>query len=125
MTSQINYDETEVFKRNFKKLSKKFKTLSDDIEVAKRNAIELFHLRKIDNRSIVLIPGYQHKKFQIYKLRKFACRSLKGKGVMSGIRIIYAYEADTKRVTFIEIYFKPEQENEDEKKIEGFFGDAT
>lgn len=120
MTDKINYNETDAFKRCFKKLSKKFKTLPGDFNIAKKNAIELLHLRKIDNQSAVLIPGYNHQKFRIYKLRKFACRSLKFKGVMSGIRIIYAYGIESQYVTFIEIYFKPDQANEDKKKIEEF-----
>lgn len=120
MTIKINYSETDTFKHNFKKLSKKFRTLFDDLEVAKKNAIELFHLRNIDNRSVVLINGYNHEKFQIYKLRKFACRALKGKGVMSGLRVIYAYDPSTLAVTFLEIYFKADQENENRNKIEEF-----
>ena len=120
MMNKINYSEADNFKRSFKKLSKKFRTLPDDLEVAKKNAIELLHLHDIDNQSIILIPGYDHKKFQIYKLRKFACRALKGKGVMSGIRVIYAHDRDSQMVTFIEIYFKSNQANEDKSKIEDF-----
>lgn len=120
MTTKINYEETSFFQRALKNLSKKFKTLHDDIEVAKRSAIELLHLNGIDNQSIALIPGYKNENFQIYKLRKFACRSLKGKGVKSGIRIIYAYNQKIKKIIFIEIYFKADQENEDKKRIEEF-----
>ena len=58
MTAKINYNETDAFKRDFKKLSKKLRTLSDDIEIAKKNAIEFFHLRNINNRSVVLVNGY-------------------------------------------------------------------
>ena len=43
---------------------------------------------------------------QIYKLKKFACKALKGKGVRSGIRLIYAFYPKKFEVEFLEIYFK-------------------
>jgi len=112
--------ESDSFQKTYKKLKKKFVTLDEDLSAAKRNAIELLHLYNIDNQSIVLISGYQHKKFKIYKLRKFACKSLKGKGVQSGIRIIYAFCCEQAAVTLIEIYYKADQESEDKNKIEIF-----
>jgi hypothetical protein len=118
--SKINYCETVNFKRSFKRLSKKFKILPNDFKIAKKNAIELLNLRNIDNQSIVLVRKYNNKKFNIYKLRKFACRALKGKGVMSGIRVIYAYDRTLQHIIFIDIYFKADKENEDKKKIEDF-----
>ncbi len=120
MMKMIEYQETESFKKDFKKLSKKFKTLSDDIEVAKRNSIELLHLNQVDNQSNVIISGYNSEPIKIYKLRKFACKALKGKGARSGIRIVYAYEPEKMLVTFIEIYFKAEQANESKNRIEQF-----
>src|SRR5579872_5678029 len=105
MTKIIKYDEIDFFKKDFKGLKKRFKTLDEDLKTAKKNAIELFHLQNIDNQSVVLIPGLSNEKFQIYKLRKFACKSLKGRGVQSGIRIIYAYALEHGMVMFIEIYF--------------------
>ncbi|MEI8055335.1 MAG: hypothetical protein WCH10_04995 [bacterium] len=53
----IKYDELDLFKKDFKRLKKRFKTLDEDICVAKKNAIELFHLLGIDNQSAVLISG--------------------------------------------------------------------
>ena len=120
MMKLIKYVETPAFKKKFKKLQKKFKTLADDLETAKRNAIELLHIKGLDNRSIVAIPGHEHEAFDIYKLRKFACKALKGKGVNSGIRIIYAFNPSTLSVTFIEIYFKTDQANEDKDRIDSF-----
>lgn len=123
MTKKINYQETDSFKKDFKKLIKKFITLPDDLVVAKRNAIELFHLDNIDNQSVVLMPGYSHKHIKFYKLRKFACKSLKGKGVQSGIRLIYAHHVVEKTITFIEIYFKADQAQEDPNRIKAYSKD--
>jgi mRNA-degrading endonuclease RelE of RelBE toxin-antitoxin system len=54
---------------------------------------------------------------EIYKVRKFACKALKGKGAMSGIRVIYAYFPDLDKVEFVEMYFKADQENEDRARV--------
>ena len=41
---KIKYSQTEEFKKDFKKLEKKYRTLKDDLLVAQRNAIEVFHI---------------------------------------------------------------------------------
>ena len=120
MTIIIKYDETEPFKKEFKKLKKRFPTLDEDLRIAKKNAIELFHLLKIDNQSVFLVPGLGNEKFQICKIKKFACKALKGKGVQSGIRIIYAYCLEKATVDFLEIYFKTDTENEDKERVRYF-----
>ena len=117
----IIYKQTEDFKKDLKRLLKKFPTLAGDIEVAKVFAIELFHLKNIDKRAIFPIPNFCTEKIKICKLKKFACKALKGRGVQSGIRIIYAYYVLTNTVDFIEMYFKGESENEDKEKIKQYF----
>src|SRR5258708_7308727 len=119
-TKMIKYDEADSFKKDFKKLKKRFKTLDEDLNISKKNAIELFHLCNIDNQSVELIHKMSSKKFQIYKIRKFACKALKGRGVQSGIRIIYAHCLETATVVFLEMYFKADQEKEDKCKVETF-----
>ena len=47
--------------------------------------------------------------------------SLKGKGVNSGIRVIYAYFNEEDKIVFIEIYYKGDKENEDKERIVEFF----
>ena len=53
------YEETESFKKDFKRLSKKFKTLDKDFELVKKATIELFHINNINNNSIFLCEGQQ------------------------------------------------------------------
>lgn len=53
----------------------------------------------------------------IIKVKKIACRSLKGRGVNSGLRLIYAHFPDEKKITFIELYHKNDKENEDKARI--------
>ena len=55
--------------------------------------------------------------FRYPKAKKFACKSLKGKGAASGIRIIYAYYEEEDIFEFIEIYSKSNKANEDRDRI--------
>ena len=113
----LEYRETAPFTRDFKKLTKRFRTLPEDLENAKRFAIELYHLHNIDNQSIFQIQEFQTDDVLIFKLIKFACKALKGKGVRSGLRVIYAYHTDQLRVDFLEMYYKGGRENEDRGRI--------
>ena len=118
--SPITYESTSGFEKELKRLLKKFRTLEDDIEVAKKNVIELLHLMKIDNNSVEPIPNFCSDELKVCKIKKFACRALKGRGVQSGIRVIYAYHTLTNTVDFIEMYFKGESENEDKERIKQY-----
>lgn len=120
MAKLIEYIQADTFQKSLKKLRKRFGTLVQDLEVAKRSAIELFHLKNIDNRSIVLMTGYQHDELQVYKLRKFACQSLKGRGNRSGIRVVYAYHICERKVVFLDVYFKADRESENSEAIKDF-----
>jgi mRNA-degrading endonuclease RelE of RelBE toxin-antitoxin system len=63
----------------------------------------------------------QDVKVPVYKVKHFRCKALKGKGVKSGIRVIYAYEEYKDMVTLIEIYHKNKKENEDRDRILKYF----
>ena len=120
MTSKINYGETPEFQKDFKRLLKKFKSLEGDFELVKIATIELFHIQKMNNSSIFPAQGYCTNKIQVCKIKKFACKALKGKGRKSGIRVIYAFHCENYKVDFIEIYFKGEKENEDRDRIKEY-----
>jgi hypothetical protein len=117
----INYSETEEFIRDFKKLLKKFPSLTEDLKVNKQYRIELFHCKEIDSRSIFEIQGVGNSdKLKFFKVKKFQCRNLKGRGARSGIRVIYAYFPAEQKIVFIEIYFKANQRNENRQRIIDF-----
>jgi len=120
MTSRINYGETPEFQKDFKRLLKKFKSLEDDLGLVKIAAIELFHIQKVNNLSVFPIQGFCTEEIQIYKIKKFACKVLKGRGSKSGIRIIYAFHCVNLKIDFIEMYFKGEKENEDRERIKDY-----
>lgn len=118
--TKIEYNETISFQKDLKQLLKKFQTLEDDLETAKRNAIELYHLKRVNNQSVFPIQGFCTETIQVCKIKKFACKALKGRGSKSGIRVIYAFHCKNYKVDFIEIYFKGEKENEDRERIEDY-----
>lgn len=109
----MTFDELIEFKKDLKNLLKKYRTLNDDLDVVKR-VLEVkpdesppFSFR-IDN--LGLETG-------IIKVKKIACKALKGRGVNSGLRLIYAHFPDEQKITFIELYHKNDKENEDKKRI--------
>ena len=122
----MNYNETKEFKHDFKKLLKKFPSLSEDLKVNKQYRIELFHIKNIDSRSIFKIQGVGNAvELQFFKVKKFQCKSLKGRGAKSGIRIIYAYFPTEQKIVFLEIYFKAKQEKEKKQRIMNFINQVN
>ncbi len=105
------------FEKDLKKLLKRFKTLEDDLKTFIKNQLNLYHKLGIDNKGVVQISDLQIENPKIYKGLKFACRSLKGKGVQSGIRVIYAYFEEEDKIELIEIYYKGDKESEDRNRI--------
>ncbi len=110
------------FERDFKKLSRKFKTLEEDFETFIKTQLVLFHKLEIDNKGIFQISDLGIESPKIYKVKKFACKALKGKGAKSGIRVIYAYYKNKDAIELIEIYYKGDKENEDRERIMKYYG---
>jgi hypothetical protein len=113
-TPRKNFKVTQspAFEKDLKKLSKRFPSLPNDLAVFEKTQLALFHCHGIDNEGIVRINNVGQDLPPLFKARKFACRSLKGKGVKSGIRIVYAYIPSTNHIHYIEIYYKGDQEIE-------------
>lgn len=111
------------FKKDFKKLEKKYPTLKQDLDVFVDTQLKLSHKLNIENSGIVQIPELSISEPKIYKARKFACKSLKGGGSFSGIRVIYAYFKDDDRIELVEIYFKGDKEKEDRQRILKYYSE--
>ena len=117
----MNYSETAEFARDFKKLLKKFPSLAEDLDIVKQYDVELFHCQKINKNGIFKIENVgNNENLQFFKIKKFACKALKGRGSKSGIRVVYAFHCQSCRIDFIEIYFKGEKENEDYERIKDY-----
>ncbi len=109
----MTFDELIEFKRELKNLLKKYRTLNEDLEVVK-NVLEVIPQERppfsfrIDNLGL---------ETYVIKVKKIACKALKGQGVNSGLRLIYAYFEEEQKITFIELYHKNEKENEGKQRI--------
>lgn len=109
----MEFDQLPEYDKDLKKLLKKYRTLNDDLKVAKQ-VLEIFPDERapfsfrIDNLGISTC---------IIKIKKIACKSLKGRGHNSGLRLVYAYFRDEQKVVFIELYHKNVKENEDRQRI--------
>jgi mRNA-degrading endonuclease YafQ of YafQ-DinJ toxin-antitoxin module len=109
----MNFDELAEFKKDLKNLLKRYRSLNEDLDTVKQ-VLETspdqrppFSFR-IENLGLTT---------RVIKVKKMACKALKGKGVNSGLRLIYAYFKEDQRITFIELYHKGDKENEDRKRI--------
>lgn len=113
--------ELPEFKRDLKRLLKRFPTLEDDLQNFISAQLVPFHKLGMDNNGVFRLTDLGFDDPPVFKAKKFACRSLKGRGAMSGIRIIYDYYPDTDKIDFIEIYFKGIKENADLARIKRLF----
>ena len=109
----ISFDELAEFQKDFKYLLKRYRSLREDMEVLKK-VLEIipderppfsFHIDKLGLQTPII------------KVKKIVCRTMKGSGANSGLRLIYAYFKEEQKITFIEIYHKNDKENEDRQRI--------
>jgi mRNA-degrading endonuclease RelE of RelBE toxin-antitoxin system len=110
------------FERDMKRLLKRYRTLESDLQICIGNQLKLYHKLGKETGGTVQISHLDIETPKIYKVLKFACRSLKGKGGESGIRLIYGYYDKEDKVVLIEIYYKGDKENEDRDRIVKHFG---
>ncbi|HET9571283.1 MAG TPA: hypothetical protein VFP20_07755 [Bacteroidales bacterium] len=107
------FDELSEFQKDLKTLLKKYRTLNDDLDVVKKvlttfpDARPPFSFR-IDHLTLETC---------VIKVKKIACKSLRGRGVNSGLRLVYAYFKDQEKIIFVELYHKNDKENEDRQRI--------
>ena len=111
----MRFRETREFARDFKRLAKKFRTLSADLILFQKTLTKFpkgvgkhFHILTIE-KNITIIKA------------RFFCQSLKH----NSLRIIYAYRAEDEcleliGIEFIELYFKGERESEDWGRIKEY-----
>ena len=111
------------FEKDLKKLAKRFPSIEDDLKIFIKVAMNAFHKQNVDSRAIFHISDLGIHSPRIYKAKKFACKSLKGKGARSGIRVIYAYDEAEDKVEFIELYYKGDKDVENRERIGEYYGE--
>lgn len=121
----MDFEELKEFGKDKKRLAKKYRSIPDDLETVKQVLEVLPDERppfsyRISNLGIETC---------IIKVKKMACKALKGKGVISGLRLVYAYyevlaeevQSQKEKIVFIELYHKSDKENEDRDRILKYF----
>ena len=104
----MDYAELPEFSREIKRLSKKYRTLRDDVDEL-RPILAKIQIRSASKHWNCLYNG---EKMCVYKIR-LACRYLKA----TTMRVVYAQHNDSAKIVFIELYFKGEKENEDRDRF--------
>jgi hypothetical protein len=104
------FNRTDEFNKEFKKLEKKFRSLSEDLKsLEKVLAVSPTGIGK--NFTIV----HDREGVKVVKAR-LACKTLKDRS----LRVIYAHHDDGLYFMYIEIYAKNQKENEDRDRVQGY-----
>jgi len=106
--SKITFAELPEFRKDLKKLVKKYPSLLRDLELRKQ-VLEIFPQGR--GMDVDEIPGLKIKN-KIYKTR-IVCAYLK----RDSLRLIYCYDKEESLIILIEIYFKGEQILENRERI--------
>ncbi len=107
------FEELQEFEKDLKQLLKKYRTLNDDLEVVKK----VLEINPDERPPFSLRISDLKVETCVIKIKKIASKSLKGKGVNSGFRLIYAWFEEEQRIVLVELYHKNDKENEDRKRI--------
>ena len=110
------------FERDLKKLLKRFPTLVSDLNTLIDTLLFLHH-KITPHPEVRQISDLGNTPLPVHKVRRFACRSLKGRGARTGLRLVYAWDEARDAITLIEIYIKTDKANEDRKRILKYFDD--
>ncbi len=106
-----NFDELSEFKKEFKRLSKKYRSLADDLKTFKK--VLLVRPLGAGKHFIVM---HASSGTTIVKAH-LACRALRNNHLL---RVIYAYIEEEEKIEFIELYFKGDKANEDRDRIRAY-----
>jgi|SRR3989344_4245311 len=112
----MEYAELPEFVRELKRLSKKYRTLGDDLEELKRTLAKL----SIKNSGKHWNCLHRDERVGIYKIR-LACRYLRA----DKMRVVYAQHSEPAKIVFIELYYKSEKENEDRDRIKQYLKELS
>jgi hypothetical protein len=96
----MTLEELDAFRKDVKRLSKKYKSLPDDLLVLKKVLMVMQDERPPFSFEI----EHPHEHAQIIKVCRIACKSLKGEGANSGLNLIYALYKKEQRIVLVGMY---------------------
>jgi len=103
----IRFEHWDPFQKEFDRLTRKFRTLPEDLERLK-NIIALNPVGSSQHRTVL----HRNEALCIVK-GHLSCKALR----RDSLRIIYAYHKDRVTIVWIELYHKAEKANEDRARI--------
>ncbi len=106
------FESTTEFKKDFKKLNRRYKSLTDDIKTFK-NVVEFCPEGNTKHFNIIRTKD----NIKIIKAR-FFCKYLKG----DSMRVVYALHED--KVIFIQLYHKGDTQVHDAKRVKHYIESA-
>lgn len=107
----MNIESTDEFKKDFKKLSKKYRTLPDDLKILTTVISSSPEGNGTKHWNLITKSGEN----SVYKVR-LASRSVGG----DKFRVIYKYNKEQVVLLFIELYFKGDKVNENKARIDKY-----
>jgi len=122
----MNFSETPEFKKEVKKLAKRWRSIPEDIEAVKMYILPLYEQLTAD----VDVTEYRREFFagrkaailktndsaEVIKMRL----DVASIGRNDKVRIIFVAIRTTETITFIELYAKNDKDREDEKRIKKY-----
>ncbi len=101
----MRFDSTTEFEKDFKKLNRRYKSLTDDIKTFK-NVVEFCPEGNTKHFNII------RTKYNIKIIKaRFFCIYLKG----DSMRVVYALHED--KVVFIQLYYKGDVQSHDNNRV--------
>ena len=109
----IIFQTTKEFEKDLKLLTKKYRSLPSDLVVLKK----VLSLHPFAQPTFSFLLHKSTSQIQFIKVKKIACRSIPGKGVQTGLRLIYAWQPQKNEIFLLEFYHKNQQTHETMKRI--------
>lgn len=122
----MNFDLTPEFRKDFKRLSKRWKSLNGDIEAAKKYILPLYECKAGDIEISVYRDGFFRGKRaavlkttsrgEVIKMRL----DVADLGRNDKVRVVFVAIIKNNTIKFIELYAKNDKEREDSARIKKY-----
>ncbi len=109
----MKYTYLPEFEKDLKRLLKRYISLNEDL-------IKIMSILEVYPNARPPFSFLLYNKsntVSVIKIKKIACLSLRGKGVNTGLRMIYILNHKSNTIEFIELYHKNEKANKDQKRF--------
>ncbi len=109
----------KAFEKELRRLGRKYKTIPEDLLTFINVSVRAVHLlgQKPEDMGHFPIQGLGIENHCCFIAKRFTCKSLKGKGSKSGIRVVYRFEKNTLDLLLIELFHKNDKKLPDLDRV--------